>query len=81
MVRIQAQTLRSTTLSLSALKRLAHPTPMMLVVIACVVLTGMPRLPVTASTLAAVVSAANPSTGGRCGPKLASLELLLQTGH
>ena len=49
--------------SLSALKRLAQPTPMMLVVIACVVLTGMPSVPVTASTVAAVVSAAKPCTG------------------
>jgi hypothetical protein len=45
MVRIHAQTMRSTTLNFSALKRFAQPTPMMLVVIACVVLTGMRGLP------------------------------------
>ncbi len=60
---IHAQMMRSTTLSLSALKRLAQPTPMMLVVMACVVEMGMPRLAATARTEAAVVSAANPCTG------------------
>ena len=49
--------------SLSALKRFAQPTPMMLVVMACVVDTGMPSEPATASTVAAVVSAAKPCTG------------------
>ena len=40
-VMIQAQMMRSTTLSLRALKRLAQPTPMMLVVMAWVVETGL----------------------------------------
>ena len=62
-VRIQAHTILSTSLNFSALKRFAQPTPMMLVVIAWVVLTGIPRLPVTAKTVAAVVSAAKPCTG------------------
>ena len=42
-VRNQAHRIRSTTLSLSALNRLAQPTPMMLVVMAWVVETGMPK--------------------------------------
>ena len=46
-----------------ALERFAAPTPMMEVVIVCVVLTGMPKAPVVAKMVAAVVSAAKPCTG------------------
>ena len=62
-VRIHAHTMRSTRFSLIALKRFAHPTPMIEVVIAWVVDTGIPIDPATASTVAAVVSAAKPWTG------------------
>lgn len=55
--------MRSTTLHLIAFNRFAAPTPMMLVVIACVVETGIPSIAAPASTLAAVVSAAKPWTG------------------
>ncbi len=63
MVRIQAQTIRSTSGHFSAFKLLAMPTPMIEVVIECVVDTGMPSLPETKSMVAAVASAANPLTG------------------
>jgi hypothetical protein len=46
-----------------ALRRLAQPTPMMLVLIACVVDTGMPIYCATIRTEAAVVSAAKPWIG------------------
>ena len=62
-VSTQAQRIRSTTLKFRALKRLAHPTPMMLVVMAWVVLTGIPKWAATLKTVAAVVSAAKPWTG------------------
>ena len=42
-VRIHAQTMRSTTVSFRLLNPFAQPTPMMEAVIACVVETGMPN--------------------------------------
>ena len=53
-----AHRMRSTTVSLSALNRLAAPTPMIEVLMACVVETGMPNWAATKSTVAAVVSGA-----------------------
>ena len=63
MVRTHAHRMRCTTLKLRALSRLAQPTPMMLVVMACVVETGIPREAETLRTVAAVVSAAKPCKG------------------
>src|SRR5688572_5442594 len=63
MVRIQAQTMRSTTPHLMALKRLAAPTPMMAAEMLWVVETGMPKWVAIQITNAELVSAANPLMG------------------
>src|SRR5580704_1574076 len=63
MVKIHAQTMRSTTVHLIALKRLAEPTPMMDAEILCVVETGMPNHEATAMTVAELASAAKPLIG------------------
>src|ERR1700753_4047582 len=63
MVSTHAQTMRSTTIHLMALKRLAAPTPMMDAEILCVVETGMPKMEARPMTMAELVSAANPLIG------------------
>src|SRR5271165_4157593 len=63
MVKIHAQTMRSTTLHLMALNRFAQPTPMMEAEILCVVETGMPSHVARAMTVAELVSAAKPLMG------------------
>jgi len=62
-VKIQAQTICSARTHFSALKRLAAPTPMMDMVMTCVVETGIPSIAVPSNTLAPAVSAAKPWTG------------------
>src|SRR5206468_4316991 len=63
MVKIQAQTMRSTTLHLMALNRFAEPTPMIEAEMLCVVETGMPNSEATKMTEAELASAANPLMG------------------
>src|SRR5512142_342073 len=63
MVRIQAQTMRSTTVHLMAFKRRAAPTPMMAAEMLWVVETGMPRWVAARMTVAELVSAAKPLMG------------------
>src|SRR5690606_37545044 len=63
MVRIQAQTIRCTTLHLIAFRRLAVPTPMIAEEMLWVVETGMPRCEAAMITEAALVSAAKPWIG------------------
>src|SRR5580704_5537698 len=63
MVKIPAQTMRSTTVHLMALKRLAQPTPMMDAEMLWVVDTGMPKTEATAITVAELASAAKPLIG------------------
>src|SRR5690349_21234974 len=63
MVKIHAQTMRSTTLHLMALNRFAEPTPMMEAEMLCVVETGMPKNEATKITEAELASAANPLIG------------------
>ena len=60
MVNTHAQRIRLTTLILSALKPFAQPTPMMDVVMACVVDTGIPKCAAVIRTVAPVASAAKP---------------------
>src|SRR5690606_25192968 len=62
-VRIHAQTMRSTTVHLIALRRLAVPTPMMAADTLCVVDTGMPSTDAVMMTLVDAVSAATPLIG------------------
>src|ERR1700742_2406255 len=62
-VNTHAQTMRSTTVHLMALKRFAEPTPMMDAEILCVVETGIPRYDAMAMTVAELVSAAKPLIG------------------
>src|SRR5271156_1065867 len=63
MVKIHAQTMRSTTFHLIALKRFAQPTPMMEAEMLCVVETGMPSHEAMAMTVAELASAAKPLIG------------------
>src|SRR5580698_9017121 len=63
MVNTHAQTMRSTTVHLIALKRLAQQTPMMEAEILCVVETGMPKIEAIAMTVAELASAAKPLMG------------------
>src|SRR3954471_9984460 len=63
MVRIQAQTMRSTTVHLMALRRRAAPTPMMAAEMLCVVETGIPRSEAAKMTVAELASAAKPLIG------------------
>src|SRR5580698_8052274 len=63
MVNTHAQTMRSTTVHLIALKRLAQQTPMMEAAMLCVVETGMPKMEATAMTVAELASAAKPLMG------------------
>src|SRR6266478_647304 len=59
-------------------KRLAHPTPMMELVMQWVVETGMPNRPVTSRMVAAVVSAAKPLTGFKLTNLRASVAMIFQ---
>src|SRR5436190_2093208 len=63
MVRIQAQTMRSTTDHLMALRRREAPTPMMAAEMLWVVDTGMPRWVAARMTVAELASAAKPLMG------------------
>ena len=63
MVRIHAQIIRSTTVHLMALDRLAKPTPMMAAEMLCVVETGIPSQVASPIMVAELVSAANPLIG------------------
>ena len=63
MVRIHAHTMRSTTVHLMALRRLAAPTPMMAAEMLCVVDTGMPSEEAERIIVADAVSAAKPWMG------------------
>src|SRR5580692_6253639 len=63
MVKIQAQTMRSTTVHLMALKRRAQPTPMIEAAILWVVETGIPKTDAIAMTVAELASAAKPLIG------------------
>src|ERR1700743_1891572 len=62
-VRIQAQTMRSTTDQRMALKRLAAPTPMIEADTLCVVETGTPSIDAVRITAAELPSAAKPLIG------------------
>src|SRR5690242_1725950 len=63
MVKIQAQTIRSTTVHLIAFRRRAVPTPIMAAEMLWVVETGTPRLEAAAITVAELASAAKPLMG------------------
>src|SRR5580698_2014372 len=63
MVNSHAHAMRSTTVQLMALNRLAQPTPMMDAEILCVVETGMPKIEARPMTVAELASAANPLMG------------------
>src|SRR3970282_1674669 len=62
-VSIQDQIIFSTTVHLTALRRLAVPTPMIADEMLCVVTTGMPSDDASVITDAALASAANPWIG------------------
>ena len=57
MVSTHAQTIRSTTVHLMALNRLAEPTPMMAAAMLCVVETGIPSSDASPMTEAELASA------------------------
>ena len=78
MVRIQAQTMFPTIPQRTADSRLVEPTPMIAVVMTCVVETGIPKWEAVPIIMAAVVSAAKPCTGCSRIILLPSVWMILQ---
>ena len=62
-VKIQVHTIFRAIPHLTAERRLVAPTPIIAVLMQCVVLTGIPKCEATSMTLAAETLAANPWTG------------------